>query len=498
MKNRYLLISLLFLFSIYSCEKKYESTNTDLQLEFFQISKNYRQDSYSTILQCDQLLKKVNRSGDNNLISMIYWLKGYSFYLLNQTNQSRECYFKGMEYGSKSYQKSGYSLNMAFWGLQLVELNMHKRGEKSIDNAIKLIHKTNQIDKFRNYALGLLYNIHHIVNTNYSTQQSDLEKSLVYFKNTPEWQNKEENVFINYHNTGLLKLSHHDYKGAFAAFKLSENYSKESQSILYYGYAQYYYDTGDYRQAIKFASKAITLNRNKLGAIPLCTILENSYQSLDDIHNAKKYSDIGKKLQRDFDLNRLKVASQLYELENKNINQLSIIHIIFYAVGFIVIASLLLLALHQYKKNRKKTLNFRLENDKNKKIEAPVSSQNIDINEDTEQRILQELQKFEQKELFLEKSYTAGKLASYAGTNVRYITEVIKKHKAENFNLYINNLKIEYIVHKLETDSQYRKYKISYLAEKAGFSSPPLFTKIFSSIRGITPSEYLKKMQNKD
>ena len=75
-------------------------------------------------------------------------------------------------------------------------------------------------------------------------------------------------------------------------------------------------------------------------------------------------------------------------------------------------------------------------------------------------------------------------------TNSRYLTIIIKKYKADNFNNYINELRIKYILSKIETDRNYRKYKISFLAEDSGFSTPTLFTKAFKDIVGVTPSKY--------
>jgi len=43
--------------------------------------------------------------------------------------------------------------------------------------------------------------------------------------------------------------------------------------------------------------------------------------------------------------------------------------------------------------------------------------------------------------------------------NSKYLSHVINKNKNQNFNVYINNLRINYIVEKFNTNSTNRSYK---------------------------------------
>lgn len=82
-------------------------------------------------------------------------------------------------------------------------------------------------------------------------------------------------------------------------------------------------------------------------------------------------------------------------------------------------------------------------------------------------------------------------LASQFDTNTKYLSEIINKHYNVNFNTYINKLRVNYIVEKLKTDANYMNYKISYLAEDAGFSSHSSFATVFKSITGIAPVTFI-------
>lgn len=80
-------------------------------------------------------------------------------------------------------------------------------------------------------------------------------------------------------------------------------------------------------------------------------------------------------------------------------------------------------------------------------------------------------------------------------TNTKYLSHILNVHKNKDFNTYINNLRIQYIIHKLETDKNYKKYKISYLADSSGFSSHSKFTNVFKSVTGFTPSLFLEYIE---
>jgi len=124
---------------------------------------------------------------------------------------------------------------------------------------------------------------------------------------------------------------------------------------------------------------------------------------------------------------------------------------------------------------------------------ANLKNQNnsININEDTEKKIVKLLARFEKREQFLSQNITAGSLASDFNTNAVYLSTLLKKHKQNNFNGYINQLRINYIIEKLQNNPEYSTYKIAYLAEESGFSSHTSFIRIFTQINGIPPSKFI-------
>lgn len=136
--------------------------------------------------------------------------------------------------------------------------------------------------------------------------------------------------------------------------------------------------------------------------------------------------------------------------------------------------------------------NTQIEPDFTDEFEA--SNKNL-ISAETEARILRRLSAFEKSDKFLRKDFTVSHLATHLNTNSKYLAEIIKNNKSQNFSNYINNLRINYIVHKLYNDPKYREYKISYLAEECGYASPQVFVLAFKKINGVTPSYFIQSLK---
>lgn len=115
---------------------------------------------------------------------------------------------------------------------------------------------------------------------------------------------------------------------------------------------------------------------------------------------------------------------------------------------------------------------------------------------ETEQKILMKLKEFEASNKFNDNKISLSALSVYCETNNKYMSYVIGKYKKMDFNNYINHLRIEFIIEKLQTNSKYRKYKIAVLAEEAGFSSPNKFSTVFKSVTSISPSTFIKLLDS--
>lgn len=126
--------------------------------------------------------------------------------------------------------------------------------------------------------------------------------------------------------------------------------------------------------------------------------------------------------------------------------------------------------------------------------EVKQPKKSILISKEKEDEILQKLDELEKSDRFLNKEMSLAVLAGQLETNTKYLSEIINKYKGKNFNLYINELRVNYIAYMLKTNPIYLNYKVSYLAEVSGFSSHSAFTTVFKSITGMSPNAYIQQI----
>ena len=116
------------------------------------------------------------------------------------------------------------------------------------------------------------------------------------------------------------------------------------------------------------------------------------------------------------------------------------------------------------------------------KIENPKTDASVIMNAETEKKLLRKLQEFEESTLFTENTISLATLSTYCETNSKYLSYVINTYKKKDFNNYINELRVNYIIEKLKNVPLYRKYKIAVLSEEAGFSSQNKFSTVFKKV----------------
>lgn len=119
----------------------------------------------------------------------------------------------------------------------------------------------------------------------------------------------------------------------------------------------------------------------------------------------------------------------------------------------------------------------------------------LSILKETEDKILRQLDKLEKGTSYTQNNMSLSSLATKLKTNAKYLSYVINNYKKKDFNNYINDLRIEYIIDKITNDREYIDYKISYLAKECGFSSHSKFSAAFKKVTGLTPSTFINQQQ---
>ena len=230
--------------------------------------------------------------------------------------------------------------------------------------------------------------------------------------------------------------------------------------------------------------------------------------SADCFTARKEYIKILKSTLADKQEARVNIINLIDQKENSKIHeQKEFQHKILFLLGAIAALSLIVSLIYYFiikNKTNVATMEYEKENI-SKEYEQKLSDQLKDfqashvftIPEKTENLILSNLETFEKSKDVRDPSLSLSVLAKRMNTNSKYLSEVINKHKGKNFNNYLNELRVNYIVEKLIHNPEYLQYKTSYLAEEAGFASRTTFTTIFKNVTGKSPSQFIDELKNK-
>lgn len=96
---------------------------------------------------------------------------------------------------------------------------------------------------------------------------------------------------------------------------------------------------------------------------------------------------------------------------------------------------------------------------------------------------------FENEKIYLNPNLKVSDIAAAIGTNRTYISAYFNKETQCTFYDYVNRFRIEYACKQLDCTDD----KIVQIAEISGFNSAQAFIRVFTKIKGISPSKYRKE-----
>lgn len=100
------------------------------------------------------------------------------------------------------------------------------------------------------------------------------------------------------------------------------------------------------------------------------------------------------------------------------------------------------------------------------------------------------------KQVFRQTGLTLSEFASLINVPNHKLTEIFNQHYKQNFNSYINNLRIEYVKDRLNK-GDWKQLTLEAIAKDAGFSSRNTFFLAFKKAAGTTPSVYITDLKQK-
>ncbi|NPD47758.1 tetratricopeptide repeat protein [Lentimicrobium sp. S6] len=513
-----------------------------LPKDFYQIKidkiKSYLSDRPdSAIILAEKMVSELKNDNDS-IIAIGQYLIGIAYY------------YKGNYFVSSSFYlnalNSDYThQNLKFKSSCLNNLGINYELTDQYDKAITQYLKCIQIDKeLGNYLgiaqtqlnMGLLYN-----HLNQIQQAHDyLNSALKYFRSIDD----HHHLGLAYHNLGKIRMDQNQFEQAIKNLEKSnleflqtsshyergmllnnlilccielgelekaEKYLKENEKIIEENNFEYLRATylttkvnllialNEYDQAyqilktiniynsrtaskIKYLETRLAiLNGDKLKANKYLQQYANYRDSLESAKNTKLVNDLHIKYQSDTDQ---KTIQEQTSIIIKRRNQI-IFLIIFGSILFITLMVIFILYRRLDKSYRK---IYQLNTIHSEHFHS--QNRNTSNNDETNVELWNQIQDLIQLEKFwLNNKFSIENLAKKCNTNKSYISKAIKENTNNNFNSFINQLRVEE-AKELLTDESSDNYTLDAIAEMSGFNSVSSFYRIFKDHTGITPKRF--------
>ncbi len=454
----------------------------------------FNSSDYNKVINLNEdFLKVGNETKDYENVSHIHRLKGCAYSELGLLSKGNEEFEQALQYAEKINPGNNrqYALSLIYSNLSSHLMKGSAPKDSIFTNVKKCIAEAEKMDENSDANISRKYSLiaySYIIMANLNEQDGKLDLAEDYYLKS-----------LHIHHTKSVPLV--------------------ERVVLLNQLAYFYYEKKDYKESVKYSEEGIATE--KKASIPqlrrdLYEILSKSYMELHETEKSKQYlrlftelndsiSSINKKAV-DAALN--KTISKQEELRLNNSSKQTIIYTLS-AIVFLILGIFLFLYYKKQMQIKKieKVLEKLKAKQNNQETLLPTNPAILKVEEkdektalmspESEQKLLEKLQEFEKNQLFLERKVSLPYVAAEIETNTKYLSYIIKKHKEKDFNEYINDLRINYIVQKITDDPIYRQYKINTLAEETGFSSHSKFATVFKATIGVSPSEFIKYFQQK-
>ena len=362
------------------------------------------------------------------------------------------------------------------------------------------------------------------------TESNNIDCAFSYLRKSLKISKQHDN--FNLHSTlnsfALLYQKETKYDSAFYYFRLSldearknNKIEKEAQNLS--DLSKLFFEINRIDSALFYIdlSNVVAKENNFL------RILSDNYRTLSKIEEAKghtvksfeyfkKYANLKDSIFNVESFGDINQLQRLYEVSktNQQIEQLiiekqikertiryqRIIWFITLCVLLLVSAILLLVFFQKRKLNTaykalfEKNLEIMALEKKssgNHREKRRKSTLTDDMQEELLNRILTLM---EDTSTICDTEFSLDKLADLVQSNQNYVSQVINIALKKNFRSFLNSYRIKE-VQRLFAEPDAAKYTIESLATMAGFKSPSAFRNAFKEITGVSPSFYVKSIQ---
>ncbi len=404
-------------------------------------------------------------------------------------------------------QEKDYSFQARIYGFlstQYRTIGFLDKGKESLKKGLEVSSNIENKDQVTKYRAMVNHEM-----AEYAYEEKEYEKAIEYLNQAILTYEREENeTFKNFvignseELLGRANMALQNKEKAFIHFSKADRLINKAGAGNTLWAALIYQDLGNtFKEKKNLDSAEVYLKKSLLIAENgnHASLKQNVYKSLSEYYLLLNQNDSFSKYDLKFNTILTENEAKKKEMVNsayrtlgeypENTSESTSENKAIYIVG--LIALVLLIAYGIYYKRKTLLGNPENASDKNK-INNLKSPDIIPVK--AEKELLMKLNEFEESKDFLNKNLSMSHLIVRFDTNTKYLRLLLKKHRNKDYNEYINALRINYIVNKLETDPKYRNYKISYLADESGFSSHSKFSADFKSVVQLSPSEFINSI----
>lgn len=491
-------------------------TNEEVIKTFIDISKfHYNNEEYERCRSFLDQAKIISKRIKNKEQLCSLYLKSGNSYLKEWNNQKAlDEYYKALEIAQ---EKKNLELEIiARSSISIIRRRMNQL-EKALEvseNALKLISKTSYNGKSNHVNLltivsDICLKLKRIESAKHYVDEGLIISKLIDYK---------KGLIDLYIKKGIICQHKQNYEKA-ELFLDSANIilnTNNLQNALFKRNIDYYlangfYNKGRYQEAIEklegIINSASEDELTKDRVVESHRLLANTYEKLGDEKQAvywlKKHVKLNERAQQEKD----STINEIYEKDTKILDD-SISTLKEYAnyikgsLLFIFLI-LILVLIRSYRRKKSNKIIFddlitkitKLESQEIMPQKTSTSNKEIIINDKKIEEVLVRLNKLEEQEYFLNLDCNLRTIAKKAKTNSTYLSKIINSEKGKNFNDYINDLRIDYVLKRLKSDNKFRLFSIKSIATEIGYKSDYSFAKHFKIKTGLNPSYYIKQLE---
>lgn len=471
----------------------------------------------------------------NNYTGLIYWQR-------RKLSDALVKLQKGIEYSKKTRdikQIIKIEINIATINNEIENYHLAIKSLKKSDKMIKennflfdedetlLIKSALFLNLGKNYEF--LYKNNN-QNTNY------LDSALISYKKAVAYSKPSIiNKLRAQNNIAGLYLEQNRYDDAIKIYQnvlveSSENHLDNDFYVVSYNLGYSFFRKNKFDKALVYFDKVDSLYQNDKSKVNEYTkskyFQSKIYENFKDYEKASEFASLYlENLEKnEIKLNEEKeiinniqndqtLKKEMIELKEKYKVQILLKKIGFYFILFIS-AFLLYMIFKNYKSKKVIEARFssvlneyreRVEELKKKNATLEQESQSIQslsqgltLDEEKEAEILKKLKDIELKKVFLNQDFTLQFVAKKIKTNTTYLSYIVNKNFGKSFSEYANELKINYVINEMISNTKYRKYSTQAIAESVGYKNATSFARSFNKKTGLSPVQFAQKLDTHD